>query len=300
MVGKFYTILKHCAVLIAIAAITQTVGVDTIFAQKSEKNMPEYKEFMARLIGTRDSWPDDMTEDESRIMQEHFYYLRDLTKDKKVLMAGPVFKFKIGLIVLRVSSENEAHEILKNDPSVKNGLHTYELSEMRTSLMAHNIPPFRYDDEVIDKNLHKEVVVPGTLDQVWEIWTTTAGLRTFFSPNSRIDLRIGGVFEIQFDMSAPYGKRGSEDCLILSYLPKRMLSYEWNAPPSLGKMRGIRSHVVILFEEAEQGKIRIDFNHCGWGEGEDWQKVYDYFDRAWSYVLGNFEKRMNNGPLNWE
>jgi len=300
MKGRTFIVLKQQATIAVMITIFYILLFNYSSAQENNNDMPEYKEYMAKLIGPRDTWPDDMTAEESKIMQEHYYYLRDMTVDKKVLMAGPVFGLKFGLVVLRVESEEEAHEITKNDPSVKSGVNTYELSEMRVSLMAHTVPAFRYADSVLEKNLRQEVVVPGTLKEVWDTWTTTEGLRSFFSPNSRIDLRIGGVFEIQFNMSAPYGKRGSEDCLVLSYLPEKMLSYEWNAPPSLGKMRGIRSHVVILFEEVEPDKIRVDFNHYGWGEGEEWQEVYDYFDRAWSYVLGNFEKRMKEGPLKWE
>jgi len=286
------------------AAIFLAAGLipQTAISEDKEPTMPEYKEYLGRLLGTRDTWPDDMTEAESAVMQKHFEYLRDLTAQKKVLMAGPVLGRdpKFGLVVLRVASLDEAHDIMKNDPSVQSGLHTYELSEMSVALMAHHVPRDRYAAAVTDRVLHKEVTVPGTLSDIWQTWTTDDGLRSFFSPNAHIELRVGGPFEILFSMDSPVGERGSEDCRILSWLPERMLSYEWNAPLSLGPMRQKHSHVVIFFEEAGPGKVRVDFNQYGWGEGEGWQKVYEYFDRAWSYVLGNFEKRMTSGPINWE
>ncbi len=292
------SILRIAAAIILAAGLIPQIAI----SEDKEPTMPEYKEYLGRLLGTRDTWPDDMTEAESAVMQKHFEYLRDLTAQKKVLMAGPVLGRdpKFGLVVLRVASLDEAHDIMKNDPSVQSGLHTYELSEMSVALMAHHVPRDRYAAAVTDRVLHKEVTVPGTLSDVWRLWTTDDGLRSFFSPNSHIELRVGGPFEILFSMDSPVGERGSEDCRILSWLPERMLSYEWNAPPSLGPMRQKHSHVVILFEEAGPGKVRVDFNQYGWGEGEGWQKVYEYFDRAWSYVLGNFEKRMTSGPINWE
>lgn len=295
-----YIKYRSCLSLIIMAAcIVCLFGPIKTSAENGVGNMIEYKNYFGKLLGTRPDWPDNMTAEEEKVMQEHYYYLLDHTKKKKILMAGPVFGDVFGLVVLKTADEAEARNILDNDPSVKAELHTYELQEMRVSLMSHNVPSFRYAGNVTDKVIHKEVIVPGNLDQVWNIWTTGEGLQSFFSPNSEVDLRIGGKFEIFFLNDAPYGDRGSEDCLILSYLPRKMLSFEWNAPPSLGEYRYIKTHVVILFSEPEPGKVKVDFSHYGWGEGEKWQEVYDYFDRAWGYVLGNFEKRMNEGPLDW-
>ncbi|MFH1699548.1 MAG: YciI family protein [Candidatus Zixiibacteriota bacterium] len=102
----------------------------------TEETMPEYKQYLVRLLGTRDGWPEDMTKDEEKIMEKHFYFLKDLVKKKIVLMAGPVFDFKFGLIVFQVESEERIKEIMKDEPSVVAGIHTWDFSEMRVSLMA--------------------------------------------------------------------------------------------------------------------------------------------------------------------
>ena len=98
--------------------------------------MPDRLHYMVRLLGVREEWPENMTDEEEQIMSEHFGYLKELTEQGKVLMAGPVFEFKFGLIVLEVDSEGEAQEIMKAEPSVVQGVHTYEMSAMRVSLMA--------------------------------------------------------------------------------------------------------------------------------------------------------------------
>ena len=77
-----------------------------------------------------------MTAEEERIMSEHFNYLKDLVGRGKVLMAGPVFGPVFGLVILRTASEEEAIRLMKNEPSVARGVHTYTISEMRVSLMA--------------------------------------------------------------------------------------------------------------------------------------------------------------------
>ncbi|HEQ98135.1 MAG TPA: hypothetical protein ENO22_02195 [candidate division Zixibacteria bacterium] len=269
-------------------------------ASQESDRMSEKENYFIKLIGTREGWPENMTDDEARIMGEHFLYLKNLVLQKKVITAGPVMDPVFGLIILQVDSEEEAREIMENEPSVVQGVHTYEMQPMHLSLLADNYSSEKYAKKPTDRVIHHEAVVEASLDKVWKTWTTTEGVKTFFSPHARIDLRIGGPFEIYFDTGQPYGSRGSEGCVILSYLPKKMLSFSWNAPPSLGEMRDRKTHAVLFFEPLDSARVKVSFDHYGWGEGERWDEVYEYFDRAWTYVFGNFEKRFKEGPLKWE
>ncbi len=262
-------------------------------------DIPKPIHYFVELHGTRKGWPDNMTEAEEQVMNEHCLYLKELTLKGKVLMAGPV-SGKFGMIVLSVYSKDEARTIMQAEPSVKAGVHTYTMTEMTTSLVANCTPTFRYAENVTDKAIRKEVIVSGTLPEVWHAWTTTEGVSTFFSPTAKVELRQGGPFEIYFLNDNPYGMRGSEDCKILSYLPERMLCIEWNGPPQFGKLRYKKTQVNIFFTEIDPGKVKVEFIQHGWGNGENWDKLYDYFDKAWEYVLGNLVKRFESGPLNWD
>ena len=163
-----------------------------------------------------------------------------------------------------------------------------------------NLFPERYAAKKTDLMLTKEIVVPATLDEVWETWTTTEGVKTFFSGAAEVELTPGGKYEIYFLLSAPYGQRGSEGCRVLSYLPKKMLSFEWNAPPQFEQLRKVHTQVVVMFEEVDASNVKVTLSHHGWGEGGRWREVYDYFDRAWAFVLDNLKKRFVEGPLDWE
>ena len=55
--------------------------------------------------------------------------------------------------------------------------------------------------------LEKAVLVEATLQQVWRAWTTVEGVKTFFAPDARIELRPNGRYEILFDLDAPEGER---------------------------------------------------------------------------------------------
>jgi len=260
--------------------------------------IPKSLQYFIELHGTRDGWPDNMTAAEAKIMNEHYEYLKELTIKRKVLMAGQVFS-KFEMIVLAVYSETEATKIMDEEPSVVKGVHTYTITPMTVSLMAQSMPPYQYAEEPSGKELRKEVIVNASLDDIWQAWTTTKGINTFFSPSARVELRQGGPFEIYFLDENPYGLKGSEDCKILAYLPKKMLSFEWNGPAQFGILRYKKTQVNLFFEEITPGKVKVEFIQHGWGTGEDWDKLYTYFDKAWDWVLSSLVKRFNEGPLDW-
>ena len=84
----------------------------------------------------------------------------------------------------------------------------------------------RHVKEPSEKILSKEVVVAATIEEVWEAWTTSDGAKSFFAENASVELKVGAPYEILFDMSAPEGKRDSEGCHVLSFLPPEMLTIE--------------------------------------------------------------------------
>jgi uncharacterized protein YndB with AHSA1/START domain/uncharacterized protein YciI len=241
--------------------------------------------FFAKLMPPRQDFPTTMTAHEQEVMSNHFAYLTRLTMEKSVVLAGPCLDPVFGAIVLSAKSLEAATDILKNDPSVLAGVNTFEIQPMYLSLLQHNVPDFRYPQEQSGKALHKTVTVPTPVHQAWKDWTTSEGVRRFAPSLATIDLRIGGRYEWLFSDDAPEGQAGSEDCLILSYLPEKMLSFEWNAPPQLPEARRQRTVVVILFDEKVPGQTTVDFNHFGFGVGEEWDQTYDYFDKAWGTVL---------------
>jgi hypothetical protein len=81
--------------------------------------------------------------------------------------------------------------------------------------------------------------------------------------------------------------------------PKKMISFDWNAPPHLAEARAQRSFVIVRFEALGEKRTRVTLHHTGWGDGGQWDAAYTYFDRAWGNVLGNLKKRFDSGPIDW-
>jgi uncharacterized protein len=67
-------------------------------------------------------------------MAEHFAYLQNLLKNKKLILAGPCLDGAFGIVIFEASSQEEAGSIMKNDPSIKSGIMRGELHNYKISL----------------------------------------------------------------------------------------------------------------------------------------------------------------------
>lgn len=150
-----------------------------------------------------------------------------------------------------------------------------------------------------EKAIDREVIVPAKVEAVWQAWTTSEGIKTFFAPDARVELRVDGPFEVYINPYAAPGMKGADNMRIIGFQPQRMLSFTWNAPPHLPEARANRTVVVLRFEPVGDSQTRVTLHHIGWGEGGEWDKAYDYFGQAWPNVLASLQKRFTTGPVDW-
>lgn len=140
--------------------------------------------------------------------------------------------------------------------------------------------------------IHKEVTVAASAKDVWQAWTTSEGIKSFFGRDADIELAVGGKFEVYFALDAPKGSRGSEGCKILAFLPEKMLAFSWNAPPSIPSLRdaGAKTQVVLQLAPVRGAATRVSLTQHGLGDGKEWDQYHAHFDQAWGYVLTNLKK----------
>lgn len=137
------------------------------------------------------------------------------------------------------------------------------------------------------RSLVKETEVGAGPGDVWGAWVSNEGIASWWNPpETRIDLRIGGPFELLFAMDQPEGRRGSEGCQYLAYVPGEMVAFTWNAPPHLA-LRETNTWVVLTFTELAPDSTAVRLVHTGFLEGPDCDDYMSYFDDAWGYVLGS-------------
>lgn len=153
----------------------------------------------------------------------------------------------------------------------------------------------------VDRTIRLEIVVNAPAEKVWRAWTTRAGIKSFFAPDCDIDLRVLGKYDILFAPSASPGLRGAEGNVILAIQEGKMLSFTWDAPPNFPDIRKQRTSVVIRLVSLSENKTKLVFRQTGWGEGDDWTKVHDYFVAAWGEVVLPYLKHsLEVGPIDWK
>lgn len=75
------------------------------------------------------------TDKEHAIVQHHFEVLQKLQEEGRLLLAGRTLNTDpMGIVILEVDTEEEAIELMNNDPAVKEGIMEAQLFPYRVAL----------------------------------------------------------------------------------------------------------------------------------------------------------------------
>lgn len=152
----------------------------------------------------------------------------------------------------------------------------------------------------LDRAVRLSVEVAAPVEEVWRAWATDTGARSFFAPDTNIEARVDGAYDIHFFPDNPPGQRGAEGMRVLILDAPRYLAFTWNAPPTIPTVRAQRTMVTVYLQPVGEDRTRVHLRHVGWGVGGDWDRAYDYFTRAWrDVVLKRLVYRFAHGPIDW-
>ena len=143
-----------------------------------------------------------------------------------------------------------------------------------------------------ERLLQKEVLVDCDRETAFRMWTTSDGISQFLSPDSLIEPTPGGAYEVYFGLGPDEnGLRGSQGSKVVSVLKNEHLIFEWPFPPIAPALRksGVKTHVMILFQQTDDGRCRVTLKQYGWESGGEWDKGFNYFDKVWPAVLSQFQ-----------
>jgi uncharacterized protein YciI len=86
---------------------------------------------------TRQGMLVETTLEEDEVIDQHFAYLEDLTRNGVVILAGRTLntdETSFGLTIFEAEDEISAREIMENDPAIKGGIMTATLYPYRVAL----------------------------------------------------------------------------------------------------------------------------------------------------------------------
>jgi uncharacterized protein YndB with AHSA1/START domain len=142
----------------------------------------------------------------------------------------------------------------------------------------------------------KETTIDAPVAAVYAAWTDSAAFLKAYDPSrpemaANIELAIGGPYEWLWD-----GRIGSNGCQILSYIPNRMVSFSWNAPPDQPESRARHTWVVVELAAVGEGSTHVTMTHLGFGTEPHWDETFEYFGKAWPHVLAQLKQNLESEP----
>jgi uncharacterized protein YndB with AHSA1/START domain len=143
-----------------------------------------------------------------------------------------------------------------------------------------------------EKALRFEVVVAGSLDDLWAAFTTTDGLATWLWRDTRVDARPGGDWLVVFPHSTGGGT-------IVSLTPKRQLVIAALAPDRFPTVREERTRATFEFAAETPTSTKVTLVQTGWKSGPEWNAAYDYLADGNLELLMQLHRRFESGPLSW-
>lgn len=106
---------------------------NTLILEILQKHMKNY----SILYTVGENWEKGKSVYQQDLMA-HGNYIQDLFEKGKVLLGGPYMNNQGGLTVIRVDNEQEAIEVVKNDPAVLNKVFKATLHPMHVVFKAQN------------------------------------------------------------------------------------------------------------------------------------------------------------------
>lgn len=144
-----------------------------------------------------------------------------------------------------------------------------------------------------EKMLRFEVTVPGKIEDVWQSFTTSAGLDTWLWRDCTVDLREGGDWTVHF----PGGKTGGGT--IVSFRDQNQVVMRALAPEQFPEVRKTRTTAVFDFA-ADGEQTRVTLTQSGWKQGKEWDDAYEYLAAGNAQLLEQLYVRFRKGPIQWQ
>jgi uncharacterized protein YndB with AHSA1/START domain len=153
-----------------------------------------------------------------------------------------------------------------------------------------------------ERVLRHEIAVNGSLADVWNAFTTSEGLMTFMAPVVHMELKTGGAFDSNYRVGSKLGDPGTIHNQVLNYIPMEMFSIKVGLTdqfPERPRQAGTL-FAVLTFKDAGVKQTLVTISMLGWGNGEDWDQVYKFFDRGNAYTMTELARRFDQGPVAWK
>ncbi len=177
------------------------------------------------------------------------------------------------------------------------------LALIATVLSAQNIQSRVIDHESGERILVHEVIVPASLEDVWQAYTTKEGLESWAVPQCEINFRSGGVMKIRYELDGRIGDVNTVVNFIVNFVPWKMITL--HSPlgkrfPEEVRKESPNMFTIVEFQSIDEDRTLLTAYATGFLKGEVWDSTLQFFqegnEQAYRMLIDRFEK----GPVDWE
>ncbi len=148
-----------------------------------------------------------------------------------------------------------------------------------------------------------ETTVDCSLEKAWELFATNEGMRSWIAPVLEVDVRNGGRWEYSYDKTKKIGDPGNIVSEFLCVVPmemhvSRVLEVPDNFP--FDRERTLQIRAVLQFEAVGADRAKLKLTATGYGEGPEWDRIYNFFLWGNRVRFEELHKRIENGPVDWD
>lgn len=168
----------------------------------------------------------------------------------------------------------------------------------KSSISSDSIMNRSFVSENGERFLRFEMEVDTPITEVWKAIATEEGIKTWMAPVAKLDLKIGGTVQTNYNKNSKIGDEGTIALGIINYIPNEMLIYKITLNdvfPEKCRKEDKNLQEIIQLTPLTKNKTKVISTMVGWGTGEEWDKTYSFFEKGnkWSYQ--EFIKRFKNG-----
>jgi uncharacterized protein YndB with AHSA1/START domain len=137
------------------------------------------------------------------------------------------------------------------------------------------------------RTVEKELFIAAAPDRVYRAFTDKGELERWFVTEAQIDPRPGGIFNL-------YWKENHVPGQIVALDPPRRMVFTWDDGPKYGV-----TTCSIDFEPHNDGTL-LRLTHTGFGDGDNWDDLYNGVNGGWTEELENLRRWLEEGaPKEW-
>jgi uncharacterized protein YndB with AHSA1/START domain len=124
-----------------------------------------------------------------------------------------------------------------------------------------------------------EIEIDASIDQVWDAFTTTAGLKSWAAPLADVDFKIGGKWRANYNAQGKLGDATTIENTILSYDPRRMLSIRpTRFPQGFPFVEAARqTWTVFYFSPVTKARTKLRLVGLGYTDDKQSQQLRAFF-----------------------